>query len=98
VPELVGLDRVDRIGGRARPVDLPAAAGAVGGELRRRLLSIGLADGALTAQMTGGPQLRFGAPERIGTKARVAAAVLATIGGAPVGYVDVGVPAAPVSG
>jgi hypothetical protein len=46
----------------------------------------------------GGPQVRFGAPTDIPTKARVAAAVLASLGGTPVQYVDVGVPAAPVSG
>ena len=98
VPELGGAAAVGSPGGQVTPVSLAAAAGALGPELRTRTSGLLLADGSLTAQIIGGPQIRYGAPSAVGSKARVAAAVLATLGGTPVTYIDVSVPAAPVSG
>jgi cell division protein FtsQ len=98
LPQLVGIADLAGPGGVVRPVVLPAAARALGPDLGSRTVSVQLADGTLTVQIGGGPQLRFGAPTQVAAKARVAGAVLAALGGAPVGYIDVTVPAAPVSG
>lgn len=98
IPELVGVADLAPLGGQIRPRSLAAAAGALGPELRLRIATVALDDGALTAQVVFGPQLRFGPPGRMAVKARIASAVLASLGEAPVGYVDVSVPAAPVSG
>ncbi|MBM3661179.1 MAG: FtsQ-type POTRA domain-containing protein, partial [Actinobacteria bacterium] len=98
VPALVGVADLGPVGGRIAPGSLPASAGALGAELRLRVAAVALEDGAVTVQVANGPQLRFGTPERMALKARVAAAVLASLGDAPVTYVDVSVPAAPVSG
>jgi len=98
VPRLSGVADVAPVGGEIRPRAVAAAAGALGAELRLRIGDLAYSDGALTAQVAFGPQLRFGSPERIALKARVAAAVLAALGTRPVTYVDVSVPAAPVSG
>jgi cell division protein FtsQ len=98
VPELTGIAELAPVGGQVHPVSLPAAAGALGAELRSRVGSLHLEDGGLRAQVAFGPEVRFGPPERMTVKARVAAAVLASLGSTPVAYVDVSVPAAPVSG
>ena len=98
LPELLGVADVAGPGGLVRPVVLPSTAAALGSDLGARTASVLLADGALTVQVGGGPQLRFGAPTQVAAKARVAAAVLAALGGNPVSYIDVTVPAAPVSG
>ena len=98
LPELVGVADLAGPGGHVRPATLPATAAALGPDLGPRATSVLLNDGAVTVQVGGGPQLRFGAPTQVTAKARVAAAVLAALGGTPVSYIDVTVPAAPVSG
>jgi cell division protein FtsQ len=98
LPELDGVADLASPGHAIRPASLAAAAAALGPELRSRTTALTLADGSLTAQIAGGPQIRYGTPSAVGAKARVAAAVLATLGGAPVTYIDVSVPAAPASG
>jgi len=98
VPELTGVADLAPVGGEIAPRSLSAAAAELGAELRQRIATVALDDGAVTAQVTFGPQLRFGTPERLAAKARVVSAVLASLGATPVAYVDVSVPAAPVSG
>jgi cell division protein FtsQ len=98
LPELLGVADVSGPGGLVRPVLLPATAAALGPDLGSRVASVELDDGTVTVQVGGGPQLRFGAPTQVAAKARVANAVLAALGGNPVSYIDVTVPAAPVSG
>jgi cell division protein FtsQ len=98
VPELGGVADVAPPGGEIDPPSLAAAARALGSELRSRTVALTLDDGALTAQIVGGPQIRYGSPRAVGAKARVAAAVLASLGATPVTYIDVSVPSAPVSG
>jgi cell division protein FtsQ len=98
LPELVGVADLAGPGDTVRPRILPAAAEALGPDLSARTASVLLNDGAVTVQVNSGPQLRFGAPTQVAAKARVAAAVLAALGGNPVSYIDVTVPAAPVSG
>lgn len=97
IPELVGAADLAAPGGEIQPVVLATVAEALGPELRSRVTSATLEDGTLTVQVAGGPQVRFGAPRQIRAKARVAAAVLAALGG-PATYIDVSVPAAPASG
>ena len=98
VPALLGVADLAPVGGRIAPGSLAASAGALGAELRLRVVAVALEDGAVAVQVANGPQLRFGTPERMVLKARVAAAVLASLADTPVTYVDVSVPAAPVSG
>lgn len=98
LPELIGVADVAPPGGQIAPPVLARAAEALGPDLRARSASVALEDGSLTAQVAAGPQVRFGAPRSVAVKARVAAAVLARLGGTPAAYVDVTVPAAPVSG
>lgn len=98
VPELTGVADLAPVGGEIAPRSLAAAAAGLGSELRQRIATVALVDGGVTAQVMFGPQLRFGTPERLAAKARVVSAVLASLGAAPVTYVDVSVPAAPVSG
>jgi len=98
LPELIGVADIAAPGGLVRPVVLPATAAALGPDLGSRTASVQLDDGAVIVQLGGGPQLRFGAPTQVGAKARVAAAVLASLAGNPVSYIDVTVPGAPVSG
>jgi cell division protein FtsQ len=98
LPELIGVADIAGPGGLVRPVVLAAVAEALGPDLGARTASVTLDDGLLTVQVGGGPQLRFGSPTQVAAKARVAAAVLAALGDDPVAYIDVTVPAAPVSG
>lgn len=98
LPELVGVADVAPPGGQIAPLVLARAAAALGPDLRARSASVTLEDGSLVAQIAAGPHVRFGAPRSVAVKARVAAAVLARLGGTPAAYVDVTVPAAPVSG
>lgn len=80
---------------------LPAAArvaGALTPELRARAVAVGVSGGEAAVALADGPQIRLGAPREVAAKARAAAAVLAATAGAPVAYIDVRVPSAPVTG
>jgi len=81
-----------------RALGLHPALSALGPDLRIRAVSVTFNDGSFTAQVAGGPEVRFGTASDVAMKARVATAVLAALAGSPVKYVDVSVPAAPVSG
>jgi len=98
LPELIGAADIPAPGGFVRPQVLASVADALGHDLRSRAASVTLADATLSVQIAFGPQLRFGAPRDVGAKVRVAGAVLAALGSAPASYIDVTVPAAPVSG
>lgn len=97
LPELVGVAELARPGGRIGPPEPARVAAALDPGLRGRSAAVVLADGAVTVRLTDGPEIRFGAPRAVSMKARVAAAVLAVLA-EPTAYVDVSVPAAPVSG
>jgi cell division protein FtsQ len=98
VPELLGVADVAPPGGRIAPAVLARVAGELGPDLRLRSMAVTLDDGAVTVRVRAGPEIRFGAPRRVPMKARVASAVLESLGPAPARYIDVTVPAAPVSG
>ncbi|HEX6311341.1 MAG TPA: FtsQ-type POTRA domain-containing protein [Acidimicrobiia bacterium] len=99
LPEIRGLERV--------PV--PGAAGAgsrdgagvvaeLPGELGSRVVAVVVGGGAVALELDDGVEVRLGRPRDLARKGRTAVAVLAASGEAPVAYVDVRVPAAPVTG
>jgi len=98
LPALVGIAAIAPPGGIVRPLSLARATGDLVPDLAGRAASVAMVDGSLVVQVAGGPQVRFGEPTDVRVKSRVAAAVLATLGGTPMGYLDVSVPSAPVSG
>jgi cell division protein FtsQ len=68
------------------------------GPLAGRVERVSVERGQAALLMAGGPEVRLGGLDRLDEKARAADAVLATLAGAPVTYVDVRVPSAPVTG
>lgn len=99
LPEITGLERVPALG---RTSDASAAAAGVladlPSELRARVTTVVTAPGAVTVGLDDGVEVRLGRPRNVATKARTAEAVLAARGDAPIAYVDVSVPTAPVTG
>lgn len=98
LPELGAVVTLPPPGGR---IDPRAAAGVIGKlpvELRNRVTRVVAGEGAVTLALRDGPELRFGSPDQVPAKARAVSAVLGTITGPPPAYVDVRVPAAPVTG
>jgi cell division protein FtsQ len=98
LPELAGLAALPRPGRQITP-----AAGAdiiekLPAELRLRAARVVVSGGEITLVLRDGPEVRFGAPDHVSTKARAALAVLGAAGGRPPTYVDVRVPTAPVTG
>lgn len=97
LPELVVAP--DALGPEARPAPaILARVAASLGPLAARVASVAVADGVATLQLRVGPEIRLGRVERLAEKARAAAAVLAAPAAAEAAYVDVSVPAAPVTG
>ncbi len=66
--------------------------------LASRVVSAAWARGELTLHLATGPEIRLGPPEQLGAKSASAEVVLARPEAAHVAYVDVRVPAAPVTG
>jgi cell division protein FtsQ len=98
LPELAAAGPVAVLGRRVHPAASARLVAALPPDLAARTLKATVGDGAATLELGGGPQVRLGAPVDVAAKARVAAAVLATLGSTPVAYVDVRVPQAPVTG
>jgi len=87
--------------GFASPVDRRVAArvaGALPAGFRAGVTAVAAAEGQVVLALVTGTQVRLGAPRLLGAKVRAVEALLAALGGAPVGYVDVRVPSAPVTG
>jgi cell division protein FtsQ len=95
--ELSGLTRVAARGGRISPVAGARIAAALG-PLAGRVGAIVVGGGQAALSMLDGPEIRFGALDRLEEKARSAAAVLGATDAAALAYVDVRVPSAPVTG
>jgi cell division protein FtsQ len=79
----------------------PPAVARVAAELgprAGRVARVMVEDGQAALLMAGGPEIRLGNLDRVHEKARAADAVLASLSRAPVTYVDVRVPSAPVTG
>ena len=98
VPELVGLHGFGHPGANVQPVDELRVVTQLPAALRVRVASVALTRGEATLQLTFGPQVRLGAPDVVNAKARAVLAVLASLHGASPRYIDVRVPAAPVTG
>ncbi len=97
VPALVGLTKIPAPGGRVAPAAPAAVAAALARTLPGRAVDVTLGSLGLVVGVTGGPQLRFGDPTGLATKARAAAVLLGALA-RPATYVDVSVPDAPVAG
>ena len=95
--ELSGLTRVPALGGRISPVAGARIAAALG-PLAGRVGAIVVGGGQAVLSMLDGPEVRFGALDRLEEKARSAAAVLGATDAAALAYIDVRVPSAPVTG
>ena len=99
LPEIAGLARLPGPGrtstGAATATgvldDLPA-------ELRARVATTVVLGRVVALGLDDGIEIRLGPPRGMAAKGRTAVAVLAALGGAPVAYVDVRVPSAPVTG
>jgi len=95
--ELSGLTRVPTLGGRINPVAGARVAAALG-PLTGRVGAIVVGGGQAVLSMLDGPEIRFGALDRLEEKARSAAAVLGATDAGALAYIDVRVPSAPVTG
>jgi len=95
--ELSAVTRVPALGGRISPAAGARVAAALG-PLTGRVSAVAVAHGQAVASLGDGRQIRFGALDRLGAKARSAAAVLGAADLGTLTYVDVRVPSAPVTG
>lgn len=95
--ELLGVTGIPAPGQRLAP-SAPARVAAALGPLAGRVATVVVARGQAVLQLAGGPEVRFGGLDRLAEKARASAAVLDAIAPGTVGYVDVRVPSAPVTG
>ena len=95
--ELRGVTRVPAPGRRIGPATGARVAGALG-PLAARVAAVVAAHGQAVLQLLDGPEVRFGALDRLEEKARSAAAILGATDPGTLTYVDVRVPSAPVTG
>jgi cell division protein FtsQ len=98
LPELLGLARLPLPGRAIRPAAALGMLGALPVELRQQVAGVAVVGGTATLRLTGGTEVRLGAPADAAAKGRAALAVLAASAPASIDYVDVRVPAAPVTG
>lgn len=99
LPEVTGLARLPVPGSTSEwaaataeiPGELPA-------ELRARVQTIAVHGGTVVLGLDDGIEVRLGPPRAVAAKGRAARAVLAAVDPGTVSYVDVRVPAGPVTG
>jgi cell division protein FtsQ len=96
--ELRGVTRVPAPGSRISPLGGARVAAALGPLAGRVDVVAAAADGQAVLHMFDGPEIRFGALDRLDEKARSAAAVIGAADPGTLTYVDVRVPSAPVTG
>jgi cell division protein FtsQ len=96
LPRLVGAESAPT-GAHVRPRAAARVAAAFG-TLRSGVTAVSVADGAAVARLASGVDVRFGHPTDLGQKIRAALAVVQALGTRSPGYVDVSVPATPVTG
>ena len=97
LPELVVAPEDLGVGSRLTSSAAARVAASLG-PLAGRVTAITVVDGVAVLRLSAGPEIRFGRVTRLLEKARAAAAVLAAPGIDGVEYLDVSVPAAPVTG
>jgi len=98
IPELTGTGSIPVPGGVVRPARVAGIVGLLGPELRADVIGVRAGGGAVVLLRRDGPEVRLGAPVRVGEKSRVALAVLRALAAPFPAYVDVSVPDAPVTG
>jgi cell division protein FtsQ len=98
LPELGGLATVPRPGRDIAPVGAAGVIEKLPAELQLRTARVVAQGGGITLVLRAGPEIRLGTSDHVAAKARVALAVLGATAGAPPAYIDVRVPAAPVTG
>jgi len=97
LPALVVTDPPPAAGLRVEPRGAARVAGALG-PLAGRVARVSVERGQAALLLTDGTEVRLGDLSRVTEKARAADAILAAPGVAGITYVDVRVPAAPVTG
>ncbi len=99
IPELGGLAVVPPPGHEVAPAAAAGVLEKLPAELRTRTARVVIAPGGeITLALKLGPEVRLGTPDHVASKARAALAILDASASAPPGYIDVRVPAAPVTG
>ena len=98
LPEMVGLARVPAAGGAIAPAHSVGVVEHLPGALRARTTGVLTLGDQVTLRLDDGVEIRLGTSRRAAEKARTALAVLEASAGRPVTYVDVRVPATPVTG
>jgi cell division septal protein FtsQ len=98
LPELVGLIRIPPPGGTVGPTGAARVVDELPAPLASRTAVVLALGGEVTLRLDDGVEVRLGRPGDVGAKARTALAVLAARPATPITYVDVRVPAAPVTG
>ena len=97
LPELVVAPEDLAPGARLAALGAARVAASLG-PLAGGVAAITVVDGVATLRLRTGPEVRYGSLTRLFEKARAAAAVLAAPGIDEAAYIDVSVPAAPVTG
>jgi cell division protein FtsQ len=99
MPQLASTAAVPTAGRTVAPaIGEGARVAAALGPLARGVRLITVTDAGVSLQLTAGPEVRLGEPDRVAVKVRAAAAVIVALNGAPVQYVDVSTPTNPVAG
>jgi cell division protein FtsQ len=91
-----GLPRLGATSASTKP--LARIAASLTASLRTRTAGISVDGNEARLDLVGGIVVRLGEPHELAAKVRAVAAVLGTLGGRTVGYIDVRVPDAPVTG
>lgn len=100
LPELTGIGPVPEPGARVGRTLLDVRAG-LGPELGPFVTAIGLSPGGVSLRLATGAaagEIRLGRPDDLRAKVDAALAVLRSLGGQHVGYIDVSVPQNPATG
>jgi cell division protein FtsQ len=98
VVEIAGLGALPAPGRQAANAFVIRGLTRLNPSLSARVSSATWASGELTLHLASGPEVRLGPPDQLRAKSDSAEVVLARPEAAHVGYVDVRVPAAPVTG
>jgi cell division protein FtsQ len=98
LPEVAGLTGVPLAGREITPAAAVGVLDELPAELRGRTVRVVVQGEDVTLALRDGPEVQLGTPERVAAKARATLAVLSATAGAPLRYIDVRVPGAPVTG
>ena len=97
LPQLVGISSRGRPGTQIAHPAVAHVASILPPDLRNLATTVKVQRGVVSMGLANGPEIRFGAPDALASKARTALAILGSLR-RPVHYIDVRVPSAPVTG